>query len=87
MQPYEFALHKNPWYDKIIRSYCLLSVFVTQKKGDYIMTVWRIQSNTSKLNIAEYCINNHIAAMGWSLLEYEGETSDLQFDTLKNTVN
>ena len=47
------------------------------------MTVWRIQSNTSKLNIAEYCINNHIAAMGWSLLEYEGETSDLQFDTFE----
>ena len=47
------------------------------------MNVWRIQSNTSKLNIAEYCIENHIAAMGWSLLEYEGEASDLQFNTFE----
>lgn len=31
------------------------------------MAVWRLQVNTGGANIADYCIKNHIAAMGWSL--------------------
>jgi len=31
------------------------------------MAVWRLQVNTGGANIADYCINNHVAAMGWSL--------------------
>lgn len=47
------------------------------------MSIWRIQSNTSKGNIAKYCINKNIAAMGWSLLEYQGNPSELSFDTFE----
>ena len=31
------------------------------------MAVWRLQVNTGGANIAEYCLKNHVAAMGWSL--------------------
>ncbi len=31
------------------------------------MAVWRLQVNTGNANIAEYCINNRVIAMGWSL--------------------
>ncbi|WP_051198051.1 hypothetical protein [Butyrivibrio sp. MB2005] len=31
------------------------------------MTVWRLQVNTGGANIADYCLKNHVAAMGWSL--------------------
>ena len=47
------------------------------------MNVWRIQANTSKGNIAKYCIENQIAAMGWSLLEFDGNPTDLVFDTFE----
>lgn len=47
------------------------------------MNVWRIKCNTSKTNIAQYCIDNQIAAMGWSLLEYEGNPQDLLFNTFE----
>lgn len=33
------------------------------------MEVWRLQVKTGNKNIAKYCIENHIAAMGWSLKE------------------
>lgn len=31
------------------------------------MAVWRLQVNTGGANIAEYCLKNHVVAMGWSL--------------------
>ena len=31
------------------------------------MAVWRLQVNTGGSNISDYCLNNHVAAMGWSL--------------------
>ena len=31
------------------------------------MEVWRLQVNTGEDSIAEYCIENNVAAMGWSL--------------------
>lgn len=31
------------------------------------MAVWRLQVNTGGANIADYCLSNHVAAMGWSL--------------------
>ena len=31
------------------------------------MAVWRLQVNTKGNNIFDYCYNNHVAAMGWSL--------------------
>ena len=33
------------------------------------MAVWRLQVNTGGTNIADYCLKNHVAAMGWSLCE------------------
>ena len=33
------------------------------------MEVWRLQVKTGNKNIAKYCIENHVAAMGWSLKE------------------
>lgn len=33
------------------------------------MEVWRLQVNTGEDSIAEYCIENNVAAMGWSLKE------------------
>lgn len=33
------------------------------------MEVWRLQVNTGEDSIAEYCIKNNVAAMGWSLKE------------------
>lgn len=31
------------------------------------MAVWRLQTNTDRCNIFDYCIKNNVAAMGWSL--------------------
>lgn len=31
------------------------------------MAVWRLQVNTGETNVADYCLKNHVAAMGWSL--------------------
>ena len=31
------------------------------------MAVWRLQANTDRGNIVDYCIQNSVAAMGWSL--------------------
>lgn len=31
------------------------------------MAIWRLHTNTSWGDIAEYCIQNHVAALGWSL--------------------
>lgn len=33
------------------------------------MNVWRLQTKTSKGRISDYCLNNHVAAVGWSLIE------------------
>lgn len=33
------------------------------------MEVWRLQVKTGNKNIAKYCMENHVAAMGWSLKE------------------
>ena len=33
------------------------------------MEVWRLQVKTGNKNIAKYCIEKHVAAMGWSLKE------------------
>lgn len=33
------------------------------------MAVWRLQVNTGGANVADYCLRNHVAAMGWSLRE------------------
>lgn len=33
------------------------------------MAVWRLQVNTGGTNAANYCLKNHVAAMGWSLRE------------------
>ena len=33
------------------------------------MEVWRLQVKTGNKNIAKYCIENHVVAMGWSLKE------------------
>ena len=33
------------------------------------MQVWRLQTNTDGGNIANYCLENHVAAMGWPLDE------------------
>ena len=33
------------------------------------MAVWRLQVNTGGTNVANYCLKNHVAAMGWSLRE------------------
>ena len=33
------------------------------------MVVWRLQVNTGGTNVADYCLKNHVAAMGWSLRE------------------
>lgn len=33
------------------------------------MEVWRLQVNTGEDSIAKYCIENNVAAMGWSLKE------------------
>lgn len=32
------------------------------------MAVWRLQTNTAAGKIANYCINNNVAALGWSLI-------------------
>lgn len=31
------------------------------------MSVWRLQTNTDDCNISRYCLENHVAAAGWSL--------------------
>lgn len=33
------------------------------------MAVWRLQVNTGGTNVADHCLKNHVAAMGWSLRE------------------
>ena len=33
------------------------------------MAVWRLQVNTGGTNVADYCLKNHVAAMGWGLRE------------------
>lgn len=43
------------------------------------MEVWRLQVNTGEDSIAEYCIKNNVAAMGWSLKELpESERKNLK---------
>ena len=44
-------------------------------------TIWRIQTRTSKGDIAQYCLDNNIAAVGWSLTEYsnQDELNHLKF--------
>ena len=43
------------------------------------MEVWRLQVKTGNKNIAKYCIENHVAAMGWSLKELpEGERKNIK---------
>lgn len=37
------------------------------------MAIWRLQVNTSSANIAEYCIEHHVAAMGWGLFKTSEE--------------
>ena len=44
------------------------------------MAVWRLQVNTGGTNIADYCLNNHVAAMGWSL----NNISESERDSIKN---
>ena len=34
------------------------------------MAIWRIQTNTSKGDISDYCLKNSVAAVGWSLSEH-----------------
>lgn len=48
------------------------------------MSVWRIQTRTSKGDISQYCLKNNIAAMGWSLLEYPGSICELEFDNFED---
>ena len=45
-------------------------------------TIWRLQTNTSKGDISEYCIKNSVAAVGWSLLNYPNryELRNLEFE-------
>lgn len=45
-------------------------------------TIWRIQTRTSKGDIAQYCLDNNIAAVGWSLTEYPNrdELNHLEFN-------
>lgn len=51
------------------------------KEGYKCMSIWRIQTNTSKGDIADYCINNTVAALGWSLsCPGLSELSGLTFD-------
>ena len=55
------------------------------------MAVWRLQVNTGGANIADYCINNHVAAMGWSLDNLsESERDSIQtfddYDKLAETT-
>ena len=40
-----------------------------KKKEEDKMAVWRLQVNTGGTNAANYCLKNHVAAMGWSLRE------------------
>lgn len=44
-------------------------------------TIWRLQTRTSKGDIAQYCLENNIAAVGWSLIEYSNrnELNHLEF--------
>ena len=50
------------------------------------MAVWRLQVNTGGANIAEYCLANHVAAMGWSLdhLSVDERAKIRTFDGYKN---
>lgn len=46
------------------------------------MSVWRIQTNTSRGDVADYCIKQKVAAVGWSLSEHanRSELNSLSFD-------
>lgn len=45
------------------------------------MSVWRIQTNPSKGNIADYCIRNNVAALGWCLKQTNlSESNGLTFE-------
>lgn len=48
------------------------------------MNIWRIQTNTSKRDISKYCLDNNIVAMGWSLLEYNGDLQNLAFEKFED---
>lgn len=45
------------------------------------MFIWRIQTRTSKGDIAQYCFKKKVAAVGWSLNEYSNrdELNNLEF--------
>lgn len=54
------------------------------------MAVWRLQVNTGGANVADYCLQNHVAAMGWSLdgltpLERSGIHTFSDYCTLART--
>lgn len=49
------------------------------------MNIWRIHKSTSKCNdISDYCIKNHVAAIGWSLLEFNGNLEELAFQRFED---
>lgn len=48
------------------------------------MNIWRIQTRTSKRDISQYCLENNIVAMGWSLLEYDGDLQNLAFEKFED---
>lgn len=47
--------------------YRLCKVEAKKQGRENKMAVWRLQVNTGRANIAEYCLKNHVVAMGWSL--------------------
>ena len=53
------------------------------------MSIWRIQTNTSKGNIAKYCLENKVVAMGWSLNEhpYRHELDHISYDQYLEIAN
>lgn len=52
-----------------------------------IMSIWRLQTNTSKGDISKYCIKNSIAAVGWSLSEKNIPPSALNGITFEDYCN
>ena len=36
------------------------------------MAVWRLQVNTGGTNVADYCLKNHVAAMGLHIAKLNG---------------
>lgn len=47
------------------------------------MAVWRLQTNTAEGKIADYCIENNVAALGWSL----GKLSQAEREQIGNDFN